>query len=63
MVNRKLGGVVDKFSANKRFINPTRLYIFCENSGDLHPAVPGLAAGCQSVRLKLGEVQNFKSLL
>ena len=49
MVERKLDGTVDESSADRKFVNWTRLYITCEKSGGLHLAEPGLTAGWLAV--------------
>ena len=51
MVKRKLDGALDESSADQKFVNGTRLYITCENSGGLHLAEPGLMAGRLAGRL------------
>ena len=57
MVKRKLGGAVDKSSADQKFVNGTRLYITCEKYGGLHLAKPSLMEGWQAneiwVRLEI----------
>ena len=51
MVKRKPDGAVDRSSADRKFVNQTRLYATCEKSGGLHLAEPGLTAGWLAGRL------------
>ena len=56
---------------NKIFVNPPPLPLFCEISGALNLAQPGLTAGWQAGRLagwqagrrNTGEFRNFQSWL
>ena len=48
---------------NNIFVNPLPLPLFCEISGALHLAQPGLTAGRQAGRRNTGEFRNFQNWL
>ena len=48
---------------NNIFVNPLPLHLFCEISGALRLAQPGITSGWQTGRRNTGEFRNFQSWL